>query len=542
MTVRNHSKEVPVLIVGGGPVGLALALELGLRKVEALLIDERDGIVTLPKMNSIGTRTMEFCRRWAVAEKIRDAGLPRDYPVDISFVTSVSGYELLRFEFPSWLERGRLSYTPEGNYVCSQLWFDPILFERARSFPAITLRHRTRLDSFRQDRSAVYAEITNLESGRRERITAEYLVGCDGAESRVRKLSGIKMERTARLNTNMNVFFRCREILSLQGRRPAQMYRLVGPNGVWGNLLAVDGRELWRMTVHLPSDSDPESFDVTSHIERAVGHRVSFEVLAVFSWVRSQGVAEHYRNNRVFLAGDSAHQMSTTGGFGMNTGIGDAVDLAWKLEARLCGWGGPNLLDTYEIERKPVAIRNFEEATVTFQQQASLPSGKAIAEDSIEGERMRSSCAEALITSNSKRQYETEGIALGYRYDLSPIICPDGTSPVADEVTTYTQTARPGSRAPHAWLRDGRSTLDLFGDAFTLLRFGQDSPCADGLVREAAKHGVPLTVVDVQEEHISALYERKLVLVRPDGHVAWRSDEAPVGPGSIIGCVRGLNL
>jgi hypothetical protein len=398
------------------------------------------------------------------------------------------------------------------------------------------------LDFFSQDGTGVYAEITNLESGQSEKIIAAYLVGCDGAESRARELSGITMHETARLNRNMNVFFRSREILLLQRQRPAQMYRLVGPNGVWGNLLAVDGRELWRMTVHLPPDSDPESFDVSSHIQKAVGRNGSFEVLAVFSWVRSQGVAERYRKDRVFLAGDSAHQMSTTGGFGMNTGIGDAVDLAWKLEATLRGWGGPRLLDTYEIERKPVAVRNLEEATDTFRQQASLPSGKAISEESIEGERLRSACAEALIASDSRRQYETEGIALGYRYDFSPIICGDGTPTPANEVATYTQTARAGSRAPHAWLPDGRSTLDLFGDGFTLLRLGHDPPDVGGLVREAAKQGVPFTVIDIQEPHISALYERKLVLVRPDGHVAWRSDEPARDPESVIGCARGLLL
>jgi 2-polyprenyl-6-methoxyphenol hydroxylase-like FAD-dependent oxidoreductase len=536
----NANREIPVVIVGGGPVGLALALELGLRRVKCLLIEQRYGNVTLPKMNSVSTRTMEFCRRWGVAEKVKDLGVPRDYPFDVSFVTSIDGYELLRFELPSWVARGELNYTPEGNYVCSQLWFDPILLERVRSLPDVSVQHKTRFSSFKQDAAEIQVETTNVESGRQETIIAKYLVGCDGAESRVRELTGIKMQGLSRLNTNMNVFFRCDEILSLQVNRPAQMYRLVGADGVWGNIIAVDGRGLWRMTVHLRSDSDPNSFDVASHIRKAVGRTIPFEILAVFSWVRSQGVAEHYRNDRVFLAGDSAHQMSTTGGFGMNTGIGDAVDLAWKLEAAIYGWGGPRLLDTYETERKPIAVRNLEEAALTFRDQAALPSwGEAIFENSSLGARARAAFSETATTAESRRQYETEGVALGYRYDSSPIICSDGTPPPADEVCTYTQTARPGARAPHAWLSDARSTLDLFGEGFTLLRFGEDSPPIDEFQREFTKWGVPLTVIDIQEQQIATLYERKLVLIRPDGHVAWRSNELPTVPSSIIDRVRG---
>jgi hypothetical protein len=232
--------------------------------------------------------------------------------------------------------------------------------------------------------------------------------------------------------------------------------------------------------------------------------------------------------------------MSTTGGFGMNTGIGDAVDLAWKLEATVKGWGGPFLLESYEVERKPIAMRNLEEATEMFlQSKAMHPGSDTIGEDSPEGERLRAAFTEALLAGNIRRQFEVEGIALGYRYDPSFIVYPDGTPPPPDEVSTYTQTARPGSRAPHAWLSAGRSTLDLFGDGFKLLLFGDKAPDVKDLLAAAAARQMPVAVVDIADPEIARLYEQKLVLVRPDGHVAWRSNSSPKDADELIDRVRG---
>jgi 2-polyprenyl-6-methoxyphenol hydroxylase-like FAD-dependent oxidoreductase len=527
----------PVLIIGGGPVGLALGLELGIRGIPIVLVEQRDGAVTLPKMNTVSTRTMEFCRRWGVASDVRSAGIGEDYPLDIRFITNMTGYELLRFQYPSYRER-KLDYTPEGNCVCSQLWFDPILLKRLRAIPAVQIRLRTRLDSFAQDEHGVSADVTDLASGRTDRISGTYLVGCDGAESFIREHAGMKLLGNPRLNTNLNVFFRCRQFAHLQNGRPAQMHRIVGPEGIWGNMHALDGHELWRMTVHLKeSASDP---DVREIIRRVAGCDVDVEIIEVFRWDRRKMVAEQYRSGRVFLAGDSAHQMSTTGGFGMNTGIGDAVDIAWKLEAVLKGWAGSFLLDSYEAERKPIALRNLAESTETFlQSKAIVPGSEEFVRDSAEGARLRSEFAKALIEGDVRRQFEVEGVALGYRYDPSPIVWPDGTPPPPEEISTYTQTGRPGSRAPHAWLPDGRSTLDLFGEGFILLRFGKDPSDARGLLDAAAEKDVPLNVLKLDDPKIASLYGAKLVLVRPDGHVAWRSDRTPEDPGLVIDRVRG---
>src|SRR5262245_37589588 len=463
--MEKTTHQIPVLIIGAGPVGLALALELGLDGIQCVIVEQRDGQVTLPKMNTVNTRTMEFCRRWGVATQVKQAGIGEDHPLDIRFITSMAGYELLRFRYPSSRERGKLDYTPEGNCVCSQLWFDPILLERLRSLPNVDVRLRTRLDSFAQSKHGVIAELVDLESGRKQTVGASYLVGCDGADSAVREMSGIRMEGDPRLNSNLNIFFSCPDFVSLQNGRPAQMHRVVGGEGMWGNMHALDGKGLWRMTVQLKGDTQPA---IDSIIRRVAGRDVKFEILAVYKWDRRKMIAAHYRIGRVFLAGDAAHQMSTTGGFGMNTGIGDSVDLAWKLQAALRGWAGAVLLDSYETERKTVALRNLDEATDMFwKTNALLPGDETIAEDSESGERLRARFAEALLESNVKRQFDVEGVALGYRYDASPIIWSDGTPPPPDQVQVYTPTARPGSRAPHAWLEDGRSTLDLFGNGFT---------------------------------------------------------------------------
>jgi hypothetical protein len=309
---------------------------------------------------------------------------------------------------------------------------------------------------------------------------------------------------------------------------------------MWGNILALDGRALWRLSIHVPAGANPDSINVEQLVQRAAGNDVPFEILSVFTWDRRQVIADRYRAGRVFLAGDSAHQMSTTGGFGMNTGIGDAVTLAWNLAAAVRGWGGPHLLDSYEIERKPVAMRNTEEATDRFwKNKAMLPGSEAITEDSPEGEQLRSAFVDALLESNIRRLFEVEGIALGYRYDCSPNICPDGTPPPPDDVSIYTPTARPGSRAPHAWMRDGGSILDLLGTGFTLLRFGNNRTEAKGLLDAAESRGVPLVAIDIDDPDIARLYEQKLVLVRPDGHVAWRSNADPEDPLWIIDRVRG---
>ena len=273
-----------------------------------------------------------------------------------------------------------------------------------------------------------------------------------------------------------------------------------------------------------------------------MGKDFDYEILSVLRWVRRELVAESYGRGRVYMAGDAIHLTSPTGALGMNTGMQDAVDLGWKLDAVLKGWGGPNLLATYEIERKPVAVRNIKASTDNLERMlAPRTTHKPTAEMFQPGPAGDAARAKygAWYTELMRHEWFMNGYHLGYRYDTSPIVWPDGTPAPPLEGQTYTQIARPGARAPHAWIGEGRSTLDLFGKGFVLLRLGDDAPSGEGIVRAFAAAGVPLRVEALSSPEVRKLYERALVLVRPDGHVAWRADKEPADATALADCVRG---
>jgi len=532
-------RETSVVIVGGGPVGLALSIDLGRRGVRCMLVEQRDGSVSVPKMGLVNTRSMEFCRRWGIAERVKAAAFPRDYPGDVIYVTSMTGHELARMKFPSAQKRGRLAHTPEGKCRISQLYFDPLLKDVAATIPAVELRHRARMESFAADDEGVTVELTELPTARRETVRASYLVGCDGIESGVREALGIGLKGETYPEYHLTAFFRCPSYLSAHDKGPTIHSYLIGPEGLWGHVNAVNGRELWRLELNgLRPGTDPQSVDVHGALRRAVGAAFDYEIIAVMPWSCRQMVADRYGTGRVFLAGDAAHQNTPTGGHGMNTGLGDAVDLGWKVAATLEGWGGGRLLESYERERRPVAVRNVREAADNFERQMKFPPSDRIAEDSPAGCRQRDIFAAELRALDEVRQFDNEGIGLGYRYEPSPLCVSDGTAPPPDDAKVYRQTARPGSRAPHGWLADGRSTLDLFGAGFTLLRFADDADPTP-IAAAAERRGVPLAIERIAEPEIAVLYEAPLVLVRPDGHVAWRGAAAPEDPLALIDRVRG---
>jgi hypothetical protein len=275
-----------------------------------------------------------------------------------------------------------------------------------------------------------------------------------------------------------------------------------------------------------------------------MGRDFDYEILSVMRWVRRELVADRYGTARVFIAGDAAHLMSPTGGFGMNTGIGDAVDLGWKLEATLKGWGGPSLLASYEAERRPVGLRNVAEASRNLKRMLStrerLP-GPEIFRPGPDNDRARKQYGD-WFAEIMRHEWFANGIMLGYRYDSSPIVWPDGAPAPPDVPHPYVQTACPGARAPHVFLDDGRSTLDLFGRGFVLLRLGPEAPSGARVEQVAADRGVPLTSVSLSEPKVLAAYERRLVLIRPDGHVAWRADAEPADAGALIDIIRGQAL
>jgi 2-polyprenyl-6-methoxyphenol hydroxylase-like FAD-dependent oxidoreductase len=533
-------EETPVLIVGGGPVGLALACELGWRGIACMLVEQGDGTIVTPKMNEVNIRTMEFCRRWGIADAVHACPFPPDYPLDVVFVTSLSGYELGRIRRPSRLREVPASYSPMRLEVCSQMWFDPILQNFVRTFAHVRLRYRSRLESFEEATDGVCANIIDLESGRYQRIHARYVVGCDGANCIVRRSLGIGVDAKT-LGHPVHFYFRAPNLLETCGREPGTFFITVDRHGAWSNIRIIDPvNAMWRlMVLDAGPGARPETIDREACLRRALGLSLNVEWLGTSIWTRRSAVAERYSSGRVYLAGDAVHQLSPTGGLGMNTGIADAVDLGWKLAATLSGWGGDGLLSSYDVERRPIGMRNVSMATEFHSQEQEHGRGTAsIEEDSIAGAQARARVGEALVRDIGPT-WQTPGLQIGYRYEDSPICMPDGGAPCPDSPQDFVPSTRPGSRAPHAWLSVGRSTLDLYGRGFVLLCFGGNAPDVGAIQSAAAARGVPLEIVTLRDPAVMELYERRLVLVRPDGHVAWRANGAPRDSVALIEKVRG---
>ena len=511
-----------VLIAGAGPVGLALACELGMRGVDCLLIEKRDGAIKVPKQSMVSSRNMEFCRRWGVAKQVRNAVWPESHPRDFIYLASLRGEELFRVKMPSYSERKAEDYTPEAACPCPQIYFDPILSARVGDFASVKVRYSTRLDGFEQRDDAVEVRLTDLGTGATQTVRADYFVGCDGPAGMVREALGIELDGLGVVARSLNIFFRSPQLPSFHDKGWARFYRVIDETGCWSELIPIDGKELWRLTVFDDPASSRPPADLLRHM---AGGDFPYEIISALPWERRDYTAKGYGRGRVFLAGDSAHECSPTGGIGMHTGLEEVFNLAWKLAAVLEGWGGPALLQSYESERRPIAVRNVELATRSYNAIAAIPPWR--------GEQDAGWHADKTWLSIP------EFFKLLYCYEGSPICVPDGTPPFDPEPPRFMPTTRPGTRAPHAWLADGSSTLDLFGDGFVLLRLGDDPPDAAALIAAARRRGVPVRQIDFPDPAIAQTYECKLVLVRPDGHVAWRGEDCPTDAEAIIDQVRG---
>jgi 2-polyprenyl-6-methoxyphenol hydroxylase-like FAD-dependent oxidoreductase len=420
--------------------------------------------------------------------------------------------------------------------------FDPILQRFAASFDCVDLQYEAALVAIADKGDHVEAILRDACTGATRTVTAEYLIGTDGGSSTVREAAGIAMGGNPALTYATNVLFRCADFPALHRMGKAYRFIFIGPEGTWLTIVAINGGDRFRMSiVGTPDKVNHSDADIRAALTRAMGRDFDYEILSVMRWVRRELVAERYGTGRVFIAGDAAHLMSPTGALGMNTGIQDSVDLGWKLDAVLRGWGGAHLLASYERERRPVALRNVAASTENLERMLSTRDRKPPPQVFAEGAAADTIRAEygKWFTETMRHEWFMNGFHLGYRYDDSPIVWPDGTPAPPLETSTYTQTARPGARAPHVALPDGRSTLDLFGRGFTLLRLGADAPGGDTMMQAAAAAGVPLRVVSLDRPEVRQTCERALVLVRPDGHVAWRADAEPAQPGAVIDVVRG---
>ena len=516
-----------VLIVGAGPVGLTLAIELGRRGVGCIIVEQKPAPAKLPKMERCNARTMEIYRRMGIVEKVRAAGLPAHCPMDVFIVTSLIEPPLLHLPYPSIAEaRAQIAAKNDGSMplepyqLISQYTLEPLLKSIAETLPSVTVRYGCTFVSFAQDAAGVTANIETAE-GQSEQIKSHYLVGCDGGSSNVRRQLGIKLAGEANLAQFRQALFRCDDLYERIAIGKGRHYHVADGRATF--LIVQDDTR--HFTLHATVDSDAE---MAATFERMVVMPIGYEMLSVTEWRQNLLLAERFGEGRVFLAGDAVHLVIPTGGLGMNSGVGEAIDLAWKLAAALQGWGGPGLLASYEIERRQVGERNVAASTYASRGRRAWRAEyrPCIRDNTPEGTAARAHLA--LVADREQRKSnDMVGAELGYRYVGSPIIWPEpGEGPPHDFID-YVPTTWPGARLPHVWLDDGTALHDRIGDGFTLLRFGATQADLSGFEQAMRATGAPLDVLEIADETAREVYGYDLLLLRPDLHVAWRGNQPP---------------
>ena len=556
MTYANVS-QTQVVIVGGGPVGLMLALFLDLYGVRSVVFNTEETTRWHPKGSTEGSRTMEHFRRLGISRNVRNLGLPHDHPTDVAYFTRFAGVELARLRMPSAADAmqvvaksPKIDQVPEPIHRANQMHVERFLFDHAKTRRNVVTRFGWRVETFEQGTDGVQLIARHGLNGPAETWRAQYLVGCDGGRSMVRHTLGIKFQGEAGIEQRyfggrmFSTYIRSASLFpNFLRRRCAWQYWAVNPE-VRSFVISINGHDefLFR-TRSLEPDKPPEDGVVADAVCRCVGAEIDLEIIGHEPWTAGMAlVADQFADRRVFLAGDAVHLFTPTGGFGMNTGIDDASNLSWKLAAMVQGWGGDKLLSSYEAERRPIAHRNTGAARQLTANIGDTEVDPAIEQDSRAGEAARR--AAAAMLSGFSEQFASLGVQLGARYDGSPIIAQCGSAP-ADNLIRYTPTSIPGGRTPHVWLNESRtvgsSLYDHLGTGFALLRLGPHAPDVSAIASAAARRSIPLKVLDIADTDARDLYECDLALVRPDQYVAWRGNTVPADAESLLARLVGVH-
>ena len=541
-----------VLIVGAGPVGLTLAIDLAWRGIAVTVVETRaPAAPPEPKCNHVAARTMEIFRRLGLAEKVRNAGLPADYAHDISYRTSFTGQELTRIYIPCRRDRFTATDgpdcnwpTPEPPHRINQIFLEPILFAHAAAQSRIRIVNRTTVEDVVIGDDGARANLRDLDFGTVTEVNCRFLIGCDGARSIVRKAMGAELSGDAVIQRVQSTYIRAPGLIDRQQSASAWGTGSINPRRS-GMVYAIDGSERWLVHNYMrPGEGDFDEVDRDACLRTILGvdDNFKYEIISKEDWYGRRLIANKFRERCAFIVGDASHIWVPYAGYGMNAGIADAMNLSWLLAAHLNGWAPPGILDAYQAERWPITsqVSKFamSHAEAEIRRRGAVPDN--IEEAGPEGERVRREVGQLTYEINVQ-QYACAGLNFGSYYDQSPIIAYDGAAHPAYTMNSYTPSTVPGCRTPHFWLEDGRSLYDAMGPEFTLLRFDPEVDVA-ALDAAARMRGLPLRILDVEPPDSVLPESDKLVLSRPDQHVAWRSNKLPGDSIALIDRVRGAAI